>query len=355
MRVEWYTTQTNFTAPVSTAYPGYTATVVANYTASPQQTGIPSSCQNYYQAQADDTCATVLEEYSYITEEQFLSWNPALGGDCNGLWSGYYYCVADFSDDLPMPPTVTASASPTATGTVSTCTAWYMAVGGDDCAAIATFFGTFSEADFISWNPSVWSTCENIQDDTYYCVAIPGTATTRSEALTTTEFPSLPTQTGLATDCAEYWLVSSSDTCDSIISAVTDLNATDFYSWNPALGTDCGGLTSGYYVCVSTSAWETISAVTTITITDGVTTTTGATTTTTGSSLASTTTSSGSATTTASAVTTPSPYMPGMVDGCVRFYYRGDDASDLYCYDLAVDAGIEARLVLPHPLAKKSN
>lgn len=84
--------------------------------------------------------------YSYITEEQFFAWNPALNGDCQGLYLGYYYCVANFGNDLPMPPTITASASPTATGTVSTCDAWYMTVPGDNCAAIAEFFGTFSEA-----------------------------------------------------------------------------------------------------------------------------------------------------------------------------------------------------------------
>lgn len=45
-----------------------------------------------------------------------------------------------------MPPTLTASASPTATGTTKDCKAWYLAVGNDDCASIALAFGTFSES-----------------------------------------------------------------------------------------------------------------------------------------------------------------------------------------------------------------
>jgi hypothetical protein len=32
--------------------------------------------------------------------------------------------------------------------------------------------------------------------------------------------------------------------------------------------------------------------------------------------------------------------MPGMVAGCVRFYYRGPDGANLYCYDIAAAAGI---------------
>ncbi|KAI4591934.1 hypothetical protein KJ359_012065 [Pestalotiopsis sp. 9143b] len=341
-RVEWYTTQTNFTAPVSTAYAGYVATVVANFTASPYQTGIPSSCQNYYQAQVDDTCTSVLQVYNYITEDEFFSWNPALGGNCQGLWAGYYYCVANFdADDAPMPPTVTASASPTATGTISTCTAWYQAVVNEDCAAIAAWSGTFSEADFIAWNPSVWSGCENIQEGTYYCVGVPGTATTRSKALTTTVAPSLATQSGAAAGCTQYWLVSASDTCASIIFSAGVVNMTDFYAWNPAVGSDCAGLTPDYYVCVSTSVSGTIDPISIVTITPGVSTTAAPTATTTNTSSTSKTTSTGSTTTSAgAAVTTPTPYMAGMVDGCVRFYFRGSGDDALYCYDIAADAGI---------------
>jgi hypothetical protein len=39
-------------------------------------------------------------------------------------------------------------------------------------------------------------------------------------------------------------------------------------------------------------------------------------------------------------VTTPSPFMLGMVEGCLRFYFRGPDAVDLYCYDIAAAAGV---------------
>lgn len=94
-----------------------------------------------------DTCDGVLEVYNYITRDQFFQWNPALTENCNGLLPGYYYCVASFAPTaLPMPPTQTAGATPTASGITGECRAWYMAVGVENCASIALSFGTFSES-----------------------------------------------------------------------------------------------------------------------------------------------------------------------------------------------------------------
>jgi hypothetical protein len=285
--------------------------------------------------------------YNYITKDQFFQWNPSLDKNCNGLLSGFYYCVANFaSSDVPMPPTLTASASPTATGTDKDCKAWYRAVGSDNCESIALSFGTFSESgtckdlslshitvlttyppDFISWNPSVYSDCTNIKQDTYYCVAIPGTPTTRTEpAPTLPGGGSTPTQSGIASDCTRYWLVSRDDTCESILTAAR-VASIDLHNWNPALGSDCKGLEPGYYVCIST---EPVASTTRSTITvpgDGSGPTRPPSTTTT-------------ATSTGKPVTTPTPHIPGMVGGCVRFFFRGPDAADMYCQDLADAAGI---------------
>ena len=341
-RISWYTSQTNFTEPASTEYPGYVATEVPDFTASPQQTGIPSSCQNFHQAENGETCTSVLAIYDYITEEQFFEWNPALAGNCKGLWAGYFYCVANFDEgNLPMPPTITAGASPTGSGTIDTCEKWYITHGNEDCDDIAAWFGTFSAEDFISWNPSVGAACQDIQEEMYYCVGIPGTPTTRSEALTPTVPADQPMQTGITADCTKFWLVSLSDTCVTIIEH-SGVDATDFYAWNPAVGAECADLKADYYVCVSTSEWETIPPVSTVTITPGG--TAEPSTTDIATSSDPTVTSPGSETTTAAGtpvVATPSPYMPGMVDGCVRFYFRGSGDDALYCYDIASYAGVE--------------
>lgn len=70
---------------------------------------------------------------------------------------------------------------------------------------------------------------------------------------TPTIIAATPTQTSIAADCDQLCLVSPLDTCAVIISN-NDLNSTDFYTWNPAVGTDCSGLTPDYYVCVGISS-----------------------------------------------------------------------------------------------------
>uniref|UniRef100_A0A4Q7JG83 Secreted LysM effector Lys4 n=1 Tax=Pochonia chlamydosporia (strain 123) TaxID=1052797 RepID=LYSM4_POCC1 len=324
--VPWTSSQGNATVPAPTDYTPPVKTIVANFTASPQMTGVPQSCQNFYQAQDGDTCDVILKQFDYISREQFFSWNPALQGNCNGLWVGYYYCVANFATGvIPMPPTVTKvpDGAPTA---INTCNKWYQAVGNDDCDAITTYFGTFSKSDFIKWNPSVYQDCSGLKTDSWYCVGIPGTPTTRTKPLTTTSLGSLPTQTGISASCKQYWLVSPSDTCASIISNA-GVSADDFYKWNPALGgSACKGLQPNYYVCVSLTAAPTDSGSTT-TITGPPTK---------GSNPPTTTTSGGGGGT----IQTPSPIMPGMIGGCVRFWFRGKDGASLFCADIAKDAGV---------------
>lgn len=200
----------------------------------------------------------------------------------------------------------------------------------------------------MSWNPSVRSDCSNIQPGLYYCVAITDTPTTRTEPVPTA-LPggsSLPTQTGIVAGCTRYWIVSRTDTCDSIISAA-GIAASDFHTWNPAVGADCSSLLPDYYVCVSTGPQE---APPTSTVTfggDGTGTTSLTATTTAASSGSESGSETGTTTTPATPitsptdpVTTPTPYMPGMVSGCVRFYFRGPEAADLFCYDLAAAAGV---------------
>ncbi len=94
---------------------------------------------------------------------------------------------------------------------MSNCTAWYQTDDTDDCDVIAAMFGTFSKADFVRWNPIVFSDCSNIKPDTYYCVAVPGTPSTRTAPLPTTT--KTPTQSGIAANCVDFWLVSKSVSC----------------------------------------------------------------------------------------------------------------------------------------------
>ncbi|KAI5457372.1 hypothetical protein BGZ63DRAFT_321328, partial [Mariannaea sp. PMI_226] len=249
----WSTSVTNAsptgepTSHTSTTFPP----INSSFTAEPTQGPMPTGCQAFYQVESGQTCNEVLDIYDYITKEQFFQWNPILNSNCNGLWSGYWYCVAYFpDDDLPMPAHVTTTPSPIPTDSPTDCKSWYYTTIDDTCDDIVLMFGTFSKSDFVAWNPSVYDSCVGIQQETWYCVGKSDTPTTRTSSLPSTTAPtSRPTQTGITSDCTKYWFVSEDDTCSSIArsNGITVANLT---SWNAALGSNCAGLTSNYYICV---------------------------------------------------------------------------------------------------------
>lgn len=101
------------------------------------------------------------------------------------------------------------------------------------------------------WNPAVGSDCTSLWVGYYVCVGVPGTSTTTSKG-TTTAPPAgpTPTQSGITSKCANYYQVKSGDTCANIVAKYGTFSLSDFYSWNPAVGSDCASLWTGYYVCV---------------------------------------------------------------------------------------------------------
>ncbi|RDW87158.1 uncharacterized protein DSM5745_03800 [Aspergillus mulundensis] len=232
-------------------------TNLPTWTASPTQDGLATGCQAYYQAEKGDTCSSILKQYYYLTEKELHDWNPALKDDCSGILAGYYYCVAAFPNGQHhAPPTVTGAPSPTDTDTVKECTAWYKATADDSCNLIALKFGTFSAEQFIKWNPSVFQTCNGLQKDHYYCVAVPDTPTTPIGPLPTASPTSLlPRQPNVIKTCTFFWPVSIEDTCEDIVAA-NAITMDEFLHWNPDLvdkdvGKDvCANLLPGYDVCI---------------------------------------------------------------------------------------------------------
>ncbi|PYH43772.1 LysM peptidoglycan-binding domain-containing protein, partial [Aspergillus saccharolyticus JOP 1030-1] len=59
----------------------------------------------------------------------------------------------------------------------------------------------------------------------------------------------LPIQTGMVSDCDEFRLIVSGDTCATVASAV-GICLADFYAWNPAVGDTGASLWVNDYVCV---------------------------------------------------------------------------------------------------------
>ncbi|PPJ50654.1 hypothetical protein CBER1_05262 [Cercospora berteroae] len=143
---------------------------------------------------------------------------------------------------------------------------------GETCASIASFWGV-SEQNFISWNPIVGSDCSNLIEGNSYCVEANGTPTSTSSSPVSTSTLSSsstqttstatgpttpsPTQGGLTSDCRRFYLVESGDFCQAIVDEFGTFSLSQFYAWNPAVGSSCGGLQAGYYVCVGVSGTPT--------------------------------------------------------------------------------------------------
>lgn len=205
-------TTTLLGGPEPTLVANYTPTVFptvdASFDPEPTQAGIIPGCLAYYQAKDGDTCRDIVDGV-YLTEEDFFTFNPALNDNCDGLWLDYWYCVVGPDGVAGMPPTTNSTPFFVQPGQISTCVRWYQRETGESCETIAAKFGTFDEEDFKAWNPVVWgSPCEGLVDGQWYCVGVPGTPTTRTGPVQTTEFPdTTPTQEGMVGGCTRLWLV----------------------------------------------------------------------------------------------------------------------------------------------------
>ncbi|PQE21991.1 hypothetical protein CJF30_00009975 [Rutstroemia sp. NJR-2017a BBW] len=67
-------------------------------------------------------------------------------------------------------------------------------------------------------------------------------------ATTTTSAPAVY-QTGIACNCNNYYVVSTGDNCDAIVTKYKNaFTLAQFYAWNPAVGNDCKFLGLGYII-----------------------------------------------------------------------------------------------------------
>lgn len=51
-------------------------TLTYSGTAAPTQSGVASSCKEYYLVKDDDTCLTIQSQFMDFTLQQFYKWNP---------------------------------------------------------------------------------------------------------------------------------------------------------------------------------------------------------------------------------------------------------------------------------------
>lgn len=221
-------------------------------------------------------------------ESLVLTWkhsqNPELfqiSSTC-ALVSGFYYCVqVNFNSTVTSTTSslstfVTSKASntlgvssstvigdglstpsPIQTGMTNICYSYHLVESGDTCAAITSDAG-IALTDFYSWNPAVGTDCANLDIGDYVCIKILGygisvsavstARPTSSKAVSTSATSStstgngittpMPIQTGMISTCDSFYLVVSGDSCSDLATS-QGISLTNFYAWNPAVGTSC--------------------------------------------------------------------------------------------------------------------
>jgi hypothetical protein len=95
----------------------------------------------------------------------------------------------------------------------------------------------------------------------YYCVGIPSIpnqpTSCEQPKPTSTTTPGngvatpTPTQFNMVSNCEQFYLVKEGDTCQQI-AAKSGISEAQFKTWNPSVGSSCGGIWPNAYVCVRT-------------------------------------------------------------------------------------------------------
>ncbi|PQE05165.1 hypothetical protein CJF30_00011307 [Rutstroemia sp. NJR-2017a BBW] len=257
-------TTTSTAKPTSTTSAGNGVT-----TPSPIQSGMTTSCNSFYITRSGDDCAGILSKFG-LSLAQFYAWNPAVGSTCTGLWLDTYVCVgaigfvtSTITKTSSAPVTTTAAGNgistptPIQTGMATNCNTFYLVKSGDECDTIASSKG-ISLPNFYRWNPAVGSSCGSLWLDIYVCVNVVGGTTSVSP--TSTQKPTTtaagngiatptPIQTDMTTSCKKFHLVASGDEC-GVIATNAGITLANFYKYNPGIGSTCGSLWLGYYVCI---------------------------------------------------------------------------------------------------------
>ncbi|EED21449.1 LysM domain protein, putative [Talaromyces stipitatus ATCC 10500] len=170
--------------------------------------------------------------------------------------------LIELRDSIPAPAkllkrdadatTSTAAPSPTQPGLISTCNSYYLVKQGDYCSTIISKFNNFTLSQFYTWNHAVKSDCSQLLAGYYVCIGVSRCSSKASELQARADPTPTPTQSGIASNCNNYYEVVSGDTCIGIASRY-GVTFSQFYNWNPAVGSNCQLLLEGYYVCVGVS------------------------------------------------------------------------------------------------------
>ncbi|KAK5628838.1 hypothetical protein RRF57_004553 [Xylaria bambusicola] len=208
-----------------------------------------------------------------ITLAQFYVWNPAAGSTCATLGLHDYVCVGTLNatgtttttastTTTTKPGNGISTPTPVQTGIASNCNKFYEVQPGDICDTIVAKY-SIPLNNFYAWNLAVGSSCTTLIPGDYVCVGIIGFTTTTTTTPTTTAplgngiATPTPYQTGMVSNCDDFYFVNKGDTCGNI-AANKGISVANFYAWNPAVGLNtCKNLQAQTYACVGVQSCTT--------------------------------------------------------------------------------------------------
>ncbi|KAG7284938.1 hypothetical protein NEMBOFW57_009553 [Staphylotrichum longicolle] len=244
----------------STTTSSSSVTVGSNGVATPlpMQPGMVSNCNKFTTVNAGDTCNIIAFFNGPISTENFVLWNPGVGGmACGNLRVGSIVCIgvaatptSTVSGELPL-----LTPKPIHPGIVSNCNKFTLVNPGDTCNIISFFNGPISTENFALWNPGVGGpACGNLRVGTYVCIGVIGTPTQTSTTSTTPGngiATPTPTHPGMVSNCNKFTLVNPGDTCNIVAFYNGPIPTEYFVLWNRGVGgTQCGTLQVGTYACI---------------------------------------------------------------------------------------------------------
>ncbi|PHH67065.1 hypothetical protein CDD81_4460 [Ophiocordyceps australis] len=83
---------TESTPPTTTLTTTTTSTTTSITTPTPTQAGMVHNCKTFHWVESGQDCETIAAQYG-VTRADIITWNPAAGPECRGLWAHTYCCV----------------------------------------------------------------------------------------------------------------------------------------------------------------------------------------------------------------------------------------------------------------------
>ncbi len=207
-------------------------------------------CNKFAKVNAGDSCDSIAFWNGVAGTQWVKLWNTGVGANCESLQVNTYVCIGVIGGTPTVAANGVATPSPTHPGMVGNCNKFTYAKSGDSCDSISFWNGAGGTQWVKLWNAGVGDNCQNLQINTYVCIAvIGGTPTVAANGVATP----VPTQSGMVSNCNKFVWARQGDSCDSI-ALRNGVAGTQFKLWNSGVGSNCQNLQVDKYVCIGAMA-----------------------------------------------------------------------------------------------------